>query len=108
MEIENSSCDCEYDLNYFLLCKKNYVKIIEKINAILGNFENIKILTVAGVCQDDIDFFIEKRNDLNIKLDFCCKKIKQLCHHQYVNDVIDIDPERSQYITYCVICEDIP
>jgi hypothetical protein len=66
MEIEDSSCHCEYDLNYFLLCKKNYVKIIERINAILENFENIKILTMNGVCQDDIDFFIEKRCEIYV------------------------------------------
>ena len=92
------------DLNYFLLCKKNYVKIIERIDAILENFENLEILN--GVCQDDMFFFIKKRNEINEKLDLCRKNIKTICKHQYVNDVIDVDPERSEYITYCVICDD--
>ena len=51
-------------------------------------------------------FFIKKRNEINEKLDLCRKNIKTICKHQYVNDVIDVDPERSEYITYCVICDD--
>jgi hypothetical protein len=53
-----------------------------------------------------MNFFIKKRSEINEKLDLCRKHIKNICKHQYVNDVIDIDPERSQSITYCVICDD--
>jgi len=28
-----------------------------------------------------------------------------LCEHKWVNDLIDIDPDRSQYICYCCKCE---
>ena len=28
-----------------------------------------------------------------------------LCEHEWVNDLIDIDPDRSQYICYCCKCE---
>jgi hypothetical protein len=106
------------DLNIFLLCKHNYIKIISRLDGIIENFENIKELNTYDCvsdpellsyfinCEDDINFFIKKRNEINEKLEFCRKNIKTVCKHQYVNDVIDVDPERSEYITYCVICED--
>jgi hypothetical protein len=110
--------DCERDLNIFLVCKDNYVRIISRLDCIIENFENIKeidtyncvsdqeLLLYFVNCQEDINFFIKKRSEINEKLDLCRKNIKNICKHQYVNDVIDIDPERSQYITYCVICND--
>tara|TARA_B110000858_G_C17629068_1_gene392614 strand:+ start:668 stop:817 length:150 start_codon:yes stop_codon:yes gene_type:complete len=29
---------------------------------------------------------------------------KKICHHQWINDLIDIDPDRSIYVTYCDLC----
>ncbi len=110
--------DYERDLNIFLVCKDNYVRIISRLDCIIENFENIKeidthncvsdqeLLLYFVNCQEDINFFIKKRSEINEKLDLCRKNIKNICKHQYVNDLIDIDPERSQYITYCVICND--
>jgi len=31
-------------------------------------------------------------------------KIKATCKHEYVEDYIDVDPERSQRISYCNKC----
>jgi|LakMenE18May11ns_1017448.scaffolds.fasta_scaffold9771424_2 hypothetical protein len=90
----------EYDLNYFLLYKKKYVKIINYLDGII---ENLKLDNDCD--EDDINWFIKKRNTISDKLEVCLNKIKNLCVHEYVNDEIDIDPERSQSITYCVICE---
>ena len=33
------------------------------------------------------------------------KALKSECNHEYVTDTIDITPEKSQQITYCVFCE---
>ena len=33
------------------------------------------------------------------------KALKPECNHEYVTDTIDITPEKSQQITYCVFCE---
>jgi hypothetical protein len=30
---------------------------------------------------------------------------KNQCNHEYITDTIDITPEKSQEITYCVLCE---
>lgn len=29
----------------------------------------------------------------------------QKCKHEYITDMIDTDPEKSQMITYCIHCE---
>lgn len=44
------------------------------------------------------------RNAENSKA-WCDDNIHKLCKHEFVNDTIDVDPERSQNITYCIICE---
>ena len=31
--------------------------------------------------------------------------LKKYCEHQWTTDSIDIDPDRSQYIKYCLNCE---
>ena len=33
------------------------------------------------------------------------EQIKNKCQHNYVTDYIDIDPDNSMKICYCVICE---
>jgi hypothetical protein len=33
------------------------------------------------------------------------RKIHENCPHEFVYDAIDIDPDRSQYIKYCELCE---
>ena len=35
----------------------------------------------------------------------CDKKIQELCPHDFIDDMIDITPDRSEHITYCKICE---
>jgi hypothetical protein len=32
------------------------------------------------------------------------QKIKSVCKHEYVEDYIDVDPERSQRVCYCNKC----
>jgi hypothetical protein len=32
-------------------------------------------------------------------------KINNICRHEWVTDLIDITPDRSQYICYCRLCE---
>jgi hypothetical protein len=30
---------------------------------------------------------------------------KDNCEHQFVKDLIDINPDKSKEITYCILCE---
>ena len=46
-------------------------------------------------------------HDINLKNPNNTKKIinNDLCSHKFINDTIDIHPEKSMNITYCKICE---
>ena len=34
----------------------------------------------------------------------CDEKIFELCEHEFIDDMIDITPDRSEKITYCGCC----
>lgn len=59
-------------------------------------------------------FFIESynkteniylRKHMNSKINNINKKINELCVHTWVDDMVDITPDKSIYITYCSKCE---
>ena len=61
-----------------------------------------------------LDYFLMERNNNSlgkmkeniVKLKYICdKKIQELCPHDFIDDMIDITPDRSEHITYCKICE---
>jgi hypothetical protein len=94
-------------LQTFFFHRKLYDDMIKNIENIIENIENINIDTEN--CMANINLVI--KNDFNDKLNhirwlrcFCDQKINELCNHEFVNDLIDIDPERSENITYCKIC----
>ena len=35
----------------------------------------------------------------------CLKNDNINCNHQFVRDLIDITPDKSMEITYCILCE---
>lgn len=104
-------------LEYYLLCKKNYDNIINYLKEIIENYNDIFSYTAElDIDEGEImmDFFQPnvRKDEIKSKLEsayhirnICEKKIQQLCIHDFVNDIIDIDPERSQNITYCKVCE---
>ena len=36
---------------------------------------------------------------------FLTELLKEHCNHEWVNDMIDIDPDTSMHISYCEKCE---
>jgi hypothetical protein len=67
-------------------------------------------------CNDELlNRYLNMFNDIQIYNELICDleklqnsikdKIKNKCEHDWVNDTIDIDPDRSQNICYCVKCE---
>ena len=91
------------------------------------------VINFKNLIQDEI-FFIEKclnyqksfrKHNLDLIQDYFTKKkyteevlenkknlldkiniyINKNCQHSFIDDFIDIDPERSEKIRYCEICE---
>lgn len=104
-------------LDYYLFCRKRYDNIIRNLEEIINENnlffnETAKLeMEVAENILDELNL-IENREYFKNKLkyfirlkDICERKIYKLCEHNYIDDYIDINPERSQKITYCTICE---
>ena len=90
-------CEQELDFlsNYIEFCKNRSLFFVEDKNAnsLVLEFtaHRINALTVLKKKKE----FLEKIN----------KYISDNCEHEWVDDSIDIDVERSQNITYCNKCE---
>ncbi len=54
--------------------------------------------------EDNNTFFTNKLNHMKKLKKLCDNKINNLCNHDFENDLIDISPDKSDYITYCKIC----
>lgn len=104
-------------LNYYLLCKNKFESIITNLTEIIEKYEDVfsyenmyEMLDskyILNSCE-----YNNKISQLNLLLNhakdcknYCHEKIKKLCIHEFVNDTIDISPEKSKNITYCKICE---
>ena len=44
-------------------------------------------------------------NNLKLLLDNINSKINMICEHEWQYDYIDIDPDRSIRIRYCLVCQ---
>ena len=102
------------DINYFLLIKKKYDAIIANVDVIISEFDDIresniniqKYTELNKIFNTDTNtqFFVEKRNHIQHLKNMCNQYIYSLCDHEFIDDVIDIDPDTSQTIIYCQIC----
>jgi len=104
-------------LEYYLFCRKQYDDIIRQLDEILGKYEFMCVMTTAegsALERDYYDifrphdnkyFFMENLRHIQKCRKLCDQKVLTLCNHEYVTDMIDLTPERSQEITYCTICE---
>ena len=104
-------------LEYYLLSRKKYENIIEHLKSVIEHFEDIFSYTAEldiDEGEDILDIYQPRCHSDHIRSklkcvthlkNLCDRKIFQLCAHEFVTDMIDINPERSQNITFCRICE---
>ncbi len=104
-------------LEYYLLCRKNYDNIINHLKAVIENYEYIFSYTgdlEIETSKDMMDLFqpTSYKEQFQSKLkcvyhlrNICENNISRLCVHEFVDDMIDINPDESKYIRYCKICE---
>jgi hypothetical protein len=104
-------------LEYHLLCKNRYDNIISNLKSVIENYDDIfsyaselnininkDIPELSQLISDKHQVACHLNNVIQLK-SVCIQKITQLCDHEFVTDMIDINPERSQNITFCRICE---
>lgn len=54
---------------------------------------------------DDVNLYNELVCDLEALKEYLEEKIKNICCHEWVCDLVDVSPDRSQHIVYCMLCE---
>ena len=67
--------------------------------------ENSDIQEVITI-KKRIENLIKEQDNVHLKnaLDQLNHFLNQNCSHHYIDDFIDIDPDRSMQITYCTKC----
>ena len=103
-------------VEYYLLCSKNYLEIIQQIEYTIDNFNNIYNLTNENLNElnlafietisptNNINFFIEKLSHIKSLKQLCDDQAQCLCSHEFINDTIDSGLDTCINIRYCVIC----
>lgn len=104
-------------LEYYLLCRKKYDNIINNLKNIIDNYDDIFSYTddletetakyITELFQPIIykEQFHSKLKCIYHLKNICENNILRLCNHEFVDDIIDINPDESKYIRYCSICE---
>jgi len=103
-------------VEYYIYCRKAYDKIIRELDYILEIFDEIDDFTFAEniIYEEHYNiinpeknkiFFIERKKHIECLRKICCDKVFKLCCHEMVRDELDVDPERSININYCIKCE---
>jgi hypothetical protein len=97
------------DINYFLSSKKKLQKILSYLNEIKLNYCEIKMEGGESInyeyILDSIHEYENKIREHELIIEHLNQIICDNCQHNYVEDVIDINPDKSERITYCTICE---
>jgi hypothetical protein len=94
---------------YYLSLKRNYQRINNNINSIVDNYNEIinknKNHNFISDLLIEINEYKNKNNKIKNILNDINTYLLNNCDHIYVEDTIDINPEKSQNIVYCKICE---
>jgi len=85
---------------------KNNILLIDEI---ISNFEKMyhdcnEIEHSKNILRLREEYIIKKKEQIQL-IEIYKDKIYKLCNHEFIDDEIDITPERTQKITYCTICE---
>ena len=89
---------------------KELVQIIESYNDIMScinencdyNYITVDLINyynnLCVECEQQIIYIkeIQKLND---------NRIYEQCEHNFITDIIDVDPEKEKTICYCTVCE---
>jgi hypothetical protein len=95
-ELLNNICD--YNLKFNII-KEN---ILFLDNNYFTKDNNKKETVISKVFDNRIELFTQYLlNYKNIVED----NLQNICNHEWVEDEIDINPDNSQKITYCRLCE---
>lgn len=102
-------------LEYYLYCRDKYEELLNKLDEIIEIYHDINEYKIIEDYSDiipnelyepegNIFLYKNKRKQIVNLINMYDRMVKQLCNHEFENDMIDITPDRSENITYCKIC----
>lgn len=101
--------DLHCNMEHIKASKNRVLQIKNSINSFNNNFFEVKCN--EPLLNQYLNMFedTETYNELIINLETLIKHvqhhIQNKCQHEWIDDLIDIDPDRSQNICYCINCE---
>jgi hypothetical protein len=104
------------DVLFYLSLKKSYEKIKNNLENIIYSYNEINYISTSNKSFNNKPSVSFEINDDLInykkKLENICLTIKIInnllfinCDHNFIEDTIDITPDKSKSIIYCSICE---
>jgi hypothetical protein len=104
------------DVLFYLSLKKSYEKIKNNLENIIYSYNEIRYISTSNKNFNNKPSVSFEINDDLInykkKLENICLTIKIInnllfinCDHNFIEDIIDITPDKSKSIIYCSICE---
>ena len=101
--------DVSNNLQQIKMSKSNLQKIKNKIMQMDTNYFDIK-------CDDDIfkkylnmfeekDEYNEMVHNMETLKTYLMEKIRNICKHEWVCDLVDLSPDCSKHICFCRLCE---
>ena len=83
--------------------------IFNKLNTLNNDFftkdNNRETTTMNTLLENIVDIETKLENSLVECKEDAEYRLGYICRHDWIFDLIDITPDKSQYITYCSICE---
>jgi hypothetical protein len=106
-------------IQFFLHSKDKHIMICNYLEEIINIYDELIVQTKEQPTNediydkdDDIQLLEEIKKQYEKKLvetNYSCDSLKvysqTLCNHEFILDLIDVTPDRSQVIEYCHICE---
>ena len=91
------------NIDYFLFLKKKYVNILSYLTEIMNSYEEMTIYSADYLIQ--YNKYKNEISDIKHSINSMNYSIRQLCEHEFIEDEIDLTPDRSMKIEYCIKCE---
>ncbi len=99
--------DLCHKLEHINSSKNNMLKIENNIKKLDNNYFEMHCNSslLDGYMLNNVETYNELANNLETAKLFIKNKIINSCSHEWIYDTIDIGPDSSQNICYCVKCE---
>lgn len=104
------------DVLFYLSLKKNYEKIKNNLENIIYSYNEISYIStsnknfnnkpsVSFEINDDLINYKKKLENICLTIKIINNLLFISCDHNFIEDTIDITPDKSKSIIYCSICE---